>query len=236
MSRADEDAVNEWTEQWSRVDDYLTKTAIHPDDSYEVTRQRSAEAGLPAIEVPAGQGKLMALLARISGARRVLEFGTLGGYSTQWFAAAVGPQGRVTTLEFEPRYAEVARANLEAAGVAEQVEILVGAAADSARRLIQEGVEPYDLVFIDADKVNNGVYLELALELSRPGTVVIGDNVVRGGAVLDDSGAGPEAEDVAGIRSFLELMGADPRLDGTAIQTVSGKGWDGVAVAVVSER
>ncbi|VXC06850.1 O-methyltransferase [Citricoccus sp. K5] len=222
-------------EQWSAVDDYLVETAIRPDAASERTRAVTHEAGLPAIEVPAGQGKLMGLIAELAGARSVLEFGTLGGYSTQWFAGAVGPGGTVITLEFEPRHAEVARANLDAAGLGDRVQIRVGAALGTVQELIDSGAGPFDVVFIDADKTNNANYLDAALKLSRPGTVIIGDNVVRGGRVLDASGAGADAEDVAGIRAYLQRQGDDPRLDGTALQTVSGKGWDGFALAIVRD-
>ncbi|MEO9248121.1 O-methyltransferase [Citricoccus nitrophenolicus] len=222
-------------EHWAAVDDYLVATAIRPDAAYERTREASHAAGLRPIEVPAGQGKLMGLITELAGARSVLEFGTLGGYSTQWFAAAVGPQGRVTTLEYEPRHAEVARQNLDAAGLGERVEIRVGAALETVRELIDSGAGPFDVVFIDADKANNANYLAAALRLSRPGTVIIGDNVVRGGRVLDDSSTGADAADVAGIRAYLERQGQDPRLDGTVLQTVSGKGWDGFALAIVRE-
>ncbi|XKH57387.1 O-methyltransferase [Citricoccus nitrophenolicus] len=222
-------------EQWSAVDDYLVETAIRPDAASDRTRAATHEAGLPAIEVPAGQGKPMGLIAELAGARSVLEFGTLGGYSTQWFAAAVGPGGTVTTLEYEPRHAEVARANLDAAGLGDRVQIRVGAALDTVRELIDSGAGPFDVVFIDADKANNANYLDAALKLSRPGTVIIGDNVVRDGRVLDDSGTGADAEDVAGIRAYLQRQGDDPRLDGTALQTVSGRGWDGFALAVVRD-
>ncbi|NUL46543.1 O-methyltransferase [Cellulosimicrobium funkei] len=222
-------------EHWAAVDDYLVETAIRPAESFARTRSATHEAGLPQIEVPAGQGKLMGLITELARARSVLEFGTLGGYSTQWFAAAVGPQGKVTTLEYEPRHAEVARQNLDAAGLGGRVEIRVGAALETVQKLIDSGAGPFDVVFIDADKANNANYLEAALRLSRPGTVIIGDNVVRGGRVLDDSGTGADAADVAGIRAYLERQGQDPRLDGTALQTVSGKGWDGFALAIVRE-
>lgn len=220
-------------EQWNAVDDFLVETAIRPGAAYDRTRAATHEAGLPPIEVPAGQGKLMGLITELAGARSVLEFGTLGGYSTQWFAAAVGPQGKVTTLEYEPRHAEVARRNLDAAGLGSRVEIRLGAALDTVQELIDSGAGPFDVVFIDADKANNANYLEAALQLSRPGTVIIGDNVVRDGRVLDDSGTGIDAADLAGIRAYLQRQGDDPRLDGTALQTVSGKGWDGFALAIV---
>ncbi|MFC7401752.1 O-methyltransferase [Citricoccus sp. GCM10030269] len=217
-------------ENWAAVDDYLVSTAIRPPAEFDAARRASHEAGLPPIEVPAGQGKFMALVAELAGARSVLEFGTLGGYSTMWFATAVGPQGKVTTLEFAREHAEVARRNLESAGVGDRVEIRTGAALDSVQQLIDEGAGPYDLVFIDADKANNAAYLKAALALSRPGTVIIGDNVVRDGRVMDESGNDP---DIAGIRAYLEFQGEEQRLDGTVLQTVSGKGWDGFALAIV---
>lgn len=222
-------------EDWTAVERYLDQTAIRPGPDADRTREATTAAGLPPIEVSAGQGKLMALVAELAGARSVLEIGTLGGYSTRWFAEAVGPEGTVTTLEFEPRHAEVARANLDAAGVGERVQILLGPAKDTIDDLAAQGAGPYDLVFIDADKVNNGVYLQSVLRLTRPGSVIIGDNVVREGRVLDTSGNAQDAEDLEGIREYLQIQGEDPRLDGTVLQTVGAKGWDGFALAIVRE-
>lgn len=184
---------------------------------------------MPQIEVSAAQGKLLHLLAKISGAKRILEVGTLAGYSTLWLASAVGADGRVISCEAEPLHAEVARSALEEAGVGERVEILLGAAEDSLTRLIEEGAEPFDLIFLDADKASMDRYLQLALGLSQSGTVIVGDNVVRSGSVLSDA----EDPDSAGVRRFLTAQGNDPRLAATAVQTVGVKGWDGFSLAVV---
>jgi len=185
----------------------------------------STAAGLPPIEVSPQSAQLLGLLTRISGARRVLEIGTLGGYSAICLARGVGPEGSVVTLEYEPRHAEVARTNLERAGVADRVEIVVGAALDTLPRL----TGTFDLVFIDADKENNSAYVQWAIELGRPGTVIVVDNVVRNGRIV--SPADPQAR---GVRDMLEMMGTHPRLDTAAIQTVGAKGWDGFAVALVT--
>ncbi|WP_248490015.1 O-methyltransferase [Tsukamurella sp. PLM1] len=209
------------SEKWAEVDTYLEATVAPDGADLEPIRAAQAAGGLPDIAVSPTQGKFLYLLARIAGARRILEIGTLGGYSTAWLARAVGPDGAVVTLEYDPRHAEVARASLDEAGFGALVEIRVGPAVDSLPFL--DG--PFDLVFIDADKANNRVYLDWAVRLSRPGTVIVLDNVVRR---LGESS--PEAE---GIRSALERFGTDPRLDATALQTVGVKGWDGLAVAQV---
>lgn len=218
-------------QDWARVDDYLVGELVHEDARLTAARDAGRAAGLPAIEVSPAQGALLALLVRISGARRVLEFGTLAGYSTLWFAEAVGPEGHVTTLEIDPAHAAVARSNFDRAGVAHRVRLVEGPAADSAQALVEAGEEPFDLVFIDADKPSNARYLELAIELARPGTVIVVDNVVRGGAVAD-----PRSRDerVVGSRAVLYDLGAHPRLTATALQTVGSKGWDGFALAVVT--
>lgn len=187
--------------------------------------QDSETAGLPPIAVSAQQGKFLTLLARAVGARRVLEVGTLGGYSTIWLARGLGDDGEVVSLEYEPKHAEVARANLDRAGVGDRVEVLVGAAAETLPTL----TGPFDLVFIDADKENNGTYLRWAVELGRPGTVVVIDNVIRDGQILrEDRDAA-----AAGTLEALRLLGTDPRMDAAALQTVGSKGWDGFALAVV---
>lgn len=218
-------------EQILAMDAYLERTVVQPDEHFARIRQAADEADMPAIEVSSAQGKLLHLLARISGARRVLEVGTLAGFSTLWLARGVGEQGTVTTCEFEPRHAEVARRNLDAAGVGDRVEILLGPAEDSLTSLRQQQVEPFDLIFLDADKASMDRYLELSLELSRPGTVIVGDNVVRGGSVLTDQ----DDPDSAGIRRFLSALGEDPRTEATAIQTVGAKPWDGFSLAVVNQ-
>ena len=213
---------------WRAVDRYFAETLVGHDGALEeaVAAQNAAE--LPAIEVAPVNGKFLHLLARIAGARRVLEIGTLGGYSTIWLARGLPADGQVITIEAEPRNAEIARGNLDRAGVGDRVEILVGRAADVLPSL--DGGAPFDLVFIDADKESNTTYLDWAAKLGRPGTVVVVDNVGRGGAVADP---GATRADVVGTRRGLELLGTDPRFDATAIQTLDAKGWDGVAIAVV---
>lgn len=199
------------------------------DDALREARASAQAADMPAIEVSAQHGKLLSLLTTISGARRVLKIGTLAGYSTINLARGVGADGSVVTCEYEPRHAEVARTNLERAGVAGRVEILVGAALDTLPKLAERG-DVFDLVFIDADKENNVAYVEWAIKLGHPGSVIVVDNVTRMGRVLN-----PAADDLQAraVRDMLEMMGDDPRLDAAAIQTVGTKGWDGFAVARV---
>lgn len=217
-----------------KVDAFLSATVVGEDPVLLRGKARAEAAGLPAIEVTAGAGKLLALLVRLTGARRVLEVGTLGGYSTTWMARALPDDGSVTTCEYERLHAEVARANLDDAGVGHKVEIRVGAALDTLSGLEADGVEPFDLVFIDADKENNPNYLDRALRLTRPGSVIVLDNVVRGGSVLDPGDPDTvEGRATLGTRAALELLGQDPRVDATAIQTTGAKGWDGFALAVV---
>jgi len=215
--------------RWADVEGYLATTVAGEDEILASIRARTVEAGLRPIEVSATDGALLALWCRLIGARRVLEIGTLGGYSATWFARAVGEQGSVTTLELDPRAAAVAEENWRLAGVADRVEVVVGLAADTLASLIGADVDPYDLVFIDADKKNNPTYLEAALALTRPGSLIVIDNVVRGGRIVADS----DDPDVVGTRRVLEMLGSDPRLQATAVQTVSSKGWDGFAVALV---
>jgi predicted O-methyltransferase YrrM len=215
--------VYESAEQWRAVDDYFVETLVREDEPLRVARLTSAESTMPRAEVAPNQGALLALLTRMSGARRVLEIGTLTGYSTIWLARAAE---HVTTLEFAPENAEIARRNFAAAGVADRIELIVGTALDSLATL--DG--PYDLVFIDADKPSNPAYLEESLRLTRPGSVIVLDNVVRNGAVID-----PASDDdrVLGVRRFLEMVRDDPRLEATALQTVGSKGWDGFALVLV---
>jgi predicted O-methyltransferase YrrM len=215
---------------WSDVDRYLVDLLLPVDPELEAAARDSAEEGLPAISVPPTQGKLLHLIARISGARRILEIGTLGGYSTIWLARALPPDGRLTTLEADPHHAEVARRNIARAGLADVVDIRIGPALETLPTLADEA--PFDLVFIDADKPNNPEYHAWSLRLSRPGTVIIGDNVVRNGAVLDADSTDPG---VVGTRRYLERVGAEPRLTATAVQTVGAKGYDGFTLAVVEE-
>jgi predicted O-methyltransferase YrrM len=205
--------------EWERVDRHLERLLVPPLDGFD-------SAGLPPHEVTPLQGRLLELLARLAGARSILELGTLGGYSTIWLARGLADGGRIVTLELSPDYAEVARANLERAGVAGVVDLRVGPALETLRLL--DG--PFDLVFIDADKRSNPEYLDEAVRLSRPGTLIVADNVVRAGAVADPGTGDPS---VTGVQRFLELVGKDPRLDATAIQTVGSKGWDGFALALV---
>lgn len=215
-------------ESWRRVDAYLTDTLVGHDPALESAVAEQHAAGLPSIEVSPVSGKLLHLLARISGARRVLEIGTLGAYSTIWMARGIPDDGRIVTIEAEPANAAVARANLDSAGVGEKVEILIGRAADVLPTL--EGAEPFDLVFIDADKESNTIYIDWAARLGRSGTVVVVDNIGRAGEV-----ANPATMDsmVIGTQRGLELLGRDPRFEATALQTLDLKGWDGVAIALV---
>lgn len=213
-------------QRWDAVDDWIESNLVSQDTVLAGALAASAEAGLPAIQVSPAQGQLLELLVRMADARSVLEIGTLGGYSTIWLARGLPTDGRVVTLEFDPRHAEVARGNLAAAGLGDVVEVRVGAAA----ALLPDLQGPFDLVFIDADKASTPEYFSHALRLSRPGTVIVVDNVVRGGAVVD----GPADDaNLAGIRRFAELVRLEPRVQATAIQTVGRKGYDGFAVVVV---
>lgn len=211
---------------WSEVDDYLSGVLVPSDPALEAALLASEKAGLPSIAVAPNQGKLLNLLARMIGARSILEIGTLGGYSTIWLARALPPQGRLVTLEFDPKHAEVARGNLDAAGLGGLVDVRVGRALD----LLPSVEGPIDLAFIDADKVNNPGYFEAALKLVRPGGVIVVDNVVRGGAVAN---AASEDPNVQGIRRLHEMISAEPRVDATAFQTVGAKGYDGLTIALV---
>lgn len=209
------------------VDEFLDATMVGDDPTLAAAQEASDAAGLPPIAVSAQQGKFLSLLAGAIGARRILEIGTLGGYSTIWLARGAGPGSRVVTLEYEPKHAEVARVNLRRAGVADRVEVMVGAALNTLPTLTGE---PFDLVFIDADKENNVAYLQWAVKLARPGSVIVVDNVIREGKILD-----PAAADAAAgaSRQALRLMGEHPRLDTAVIQTVGAKSWDGFALALV---
>ncbi|HMK99131.1 MAG TPA: O-methyltransferase [Acidimicrobiales bacterium] len=220
-------------ERWRAVDEYICGLFVGADPALDGALEASDAAGLPAVQVTANQGKLLQLLARMIGARRILEVGTLGAYSTIWLARALPPGGQVITMEIDGRHAEVARANLERAGVSDRVTLLEGAAADSLSRLDGEDIEPFDMVFIDADKQNNPVYFDFALRLTRPGSVIVVDNVVRQGNVADASSADPG---VVGTRRLNEVMAAEPRVSVTEIQTVGAKGYDGFAVALVLGR
>ena len=223
--------MTELTEDAFRaVDSYLTDVLVGHDPLLEAAVADQEAAGLPAIEVAPLNGKLLHLIARMSGARRILEIGTLGGYSTIWLARAVGAEGRVVSIEAEPDNAAVARANLQRAGVADRVEVREGRAAEVLPTLA--GEPAFDLVFIDADKQSNTLYLDWAARLGRPGTVVVVDNVVRSGEVANTA---TEDELVIGVQRGLEMLRDDPRFDATAVQTLDSKGWDGVALALVVE-
>jgi predicted O-methyltransferase YrrM len=213
------------------LDELFNRVLRTEDDALTAAREAGEAAGMPAIEVSAQQGRLLLLLAMAMRANRVLEIGTLAGYSTINLARGVGPNGRVVTLEYEPKHAEVARANLARAGVDDRVEVIVGAALDTLPTL-EDDAEPFDLIFIDADKENNVAYVEWAIKLGAPGSVIMVDNIARMGRVLE-----PDADDhqARAVRDMLEMMGENPRLDAAAIQTVGSKGWDGFAMAVVKE-
>jgi predicted O-methyltransferase YrrM len=224
-------------EQWTAVDRYITDLLVPPDPALDAALHASTVAGLRPIAVPPNQGKLLHLLARVQGARTILELGTLGGYSTIWLARALPADGRLVTLEVDPKYAEVARANIARADLAKIVELRVGPALDALAELVAEAAGPFDLIFIDADKQNIPDYFEWALELSRVGTLIIVDNVVRAGAILDPAGSDPRlgAGGIQAVRHFYELLAAEPRVSATAIQTVGSKGWDGFALALVTD-
>ncbi len=218
-------------QQWTAVDDYITSALLEPDEALDAARAASAAAGLPAIAVSPAQGKLLHLLARMINARRILEFGTLGGYSTIWLARALPPDGRLITLESVRKHAEVARANIARAGLADLVDVRIGEALETVPRLA-EAEELFDLVFIDADKPHNADYFTWSVRLTRPGGVIIVDNVVRGGNVLEAGTADP---DVQGVRRLNEVIAAEPSVSATTIQTVGAKGYDGFTIAVVGQ-
>jgi predicted O-methyltransferase YrrM len=219
------------TEVWTEVDRYITDLLVPPDPALSAALQTSDTAGLPQINVSPAQGKLLQLLARVQGARTILEIGTLGGYSTVWLARALPPDGRLITLESDPKHAEIARANIACAGLADIVELRLGRALDTLPQLVAEKRAPFDVIFIDADKPGYPDYFAWALRLSRRGTLIIADNVVRKGAVADAASSDPL---VQGIRRFMDLVAAEPRVSATAIQTVGSKGYDGFAIALVT--
>ncbi len=215
---------------WSDVDTYLGSKLLHDDPIFETVLHTNKVAGLPAIDVSPLQGQFLNMLARIAGAARILEIGTLGGYSTIWLARALPAKGRLISLEFDPHHAEVARNNLARAGFSDNVVVLTGAALTTLPQLLQQGIGPFDLIFIDADKANMPAYLDWSLQLSRAGTVIIADNVVREGEVTNPLSTVP---DVVGVRKFLDMVAENPRLTASALQTVGMKGWDGFAVVLV---
>lgn len=218
--------------QWRAVDDYVAEKLIPPPEAQGATLDANRHSGLPAIDVSAPQGKLLHLLAASIGARRILEIGTLGGYSTIWMARALDAGDKIVTIEFDPAHADVARGNFAREGVADRIDLRVGAALDALPVIEAEGLGPFDLSFIDADKANNAAYFAFALKLSRPGALIVVDNVVREGAVAD-----PLTQDDGGLggRKLFDLVAAEPRVSATAIQTVGSKGWDGFLIARVRD-
>lgn len=217
-------------EQWSEVDRFLIDMIVPTDPALDAALADSAASGLPAISVSPTQGKFLHLLARLQGARHILEIGTLGGYSTIWLARALPEGGRLVTLEAEPKHAEVARANIARAGLAHVVDLRLGLALETLPQLASEGLAPFDLVFIDADKPSTPEYFAWALKLTRQGSLILVDNVIRKGAVVDAHNDDPS---VRGVRRFYEMLAAERRVSATAIQTVGSKGYDGFAVALV---
>ncbi|MAU08655.1 MAG: methyltransferase [Anaerolineaceae bacterium] len=215
---------------WHAVDQYLEARYVPSDDALNATLSNTIEAGMAEINVAPNQGKMLMLFAMMCGAKRILEIGTLAGYSAIWMARALPEDGQLITLEYDPRHAEVAQKNIDLAGLSDKVEIRVGRAVDTLAQMVVAGEGPFDFIFIDADKPSNPQYLDYALKLSRPGTVIVGDNVVRDGAVIDAKTSDPN---VQGVRQFNDLIAANPRLSATAIQTVGSKGYDGFALAIV---
>ena len=218
-------------ERWTAVERYITDLLVPPDFALDEALRASAAAGLPPIHVSPNEGKLLQLLARVQRARTILEIGTLGGYSTIWLARALPAEGQLITLEADPKYAEVAHSNIARAGLLDVVELRLGRALDTLPHVAAEGLGPFDVIFIDADKENNPDYFAWALKLSGRGSLIIVDNVVRDGAVIDAASGDPN---VQGVRRFNELLAAEPRVSATAIQTVGSKGYDGFALALVS--
>jgi len=216
--------------RWVDVDRYATQLLVRPVDTLDAALESAHEAGLPSISVSAPQGKFLKLLAQSIGARRILEIGTLAGYSAVWLAQALPPGGRLVTLEVDPKHVEVARANIARAGFAGLVDIRWGAAKDSLAAMIESGAPPFDMIFIDADKPSYPLYVPLVVSLSRVGTLIIADNVVRKGAVIDADSSDAR---VQGVRQFNELVARNPRLDATLLQTVGSKGYDGFTLARV---
>jgi len=218
-------------EVWEAVDKFLDKMMIPHDPALEDALAAAAAAKLPAIQVSSVQGKFLQLLARILGARNILEIGTLGGYSTLWMARALPEGGRIITLEADPKHADVAKKNFARAGVESKVELRLGKALDTLPQVAAEGLGPFDLFFIDANKSNMPEYFEWSLKLARKGSVIIADNVVREGVILDEKS---KDADIQGIRRFLEMVGKEKRVSGTALQTVSTKNYDGFALVLVT--
>ena len=212
---------------WGRVDEYIVDKLVDESGALEAALAANEAAGLPAIDVSAAQGKFLNLMVTTTGARRVLEIGTLGGYSTIWMAQALPADGELVTLEFDPHHAEVAERNIARAGLGEAVRVIVGPAAETLPQLAADNPEPFDFIFIDADKPNNPIYLDWAIKLGRPGTVIILDNVIRDGQVIEPDSVDPR---VVGTRAAFDMISSHPRLRATALQTVGSKGWDGFAL------
>ncbi|AYB36928.1 O-methyltransferase [Brevibacillus laterosporus] len=218
--------------KWTEVDQYFNSMLLPSDPILDEVLQANAKAGMPAIDVAPNQGKLLYLLAKIRGAKKILEIGTLGGYSSIWLARALPQDGQLISLEYEQSFAHIAEENVKKAGLAEKVSILVGPALETLPTLQEKGLTGFNMVFIDADKQNNPHYLQWALKLCNPGAIILGDNVVRDGEVIH-----PESEDdrIQGIRQFIDLLSSEPRIESTAIQTVGSKGYDGFVLGVVKE-
>jgi predicted O-methyltransferase YrrM len=216
--------------EWTAVDSFLNATLLPDDPALTAALAANSAASLPTIDVAPNQGKFLHLLARIANARRILEVGTLGGYSTIWLARALPAEGRLVSLEVNPHHATVATANIAGAGLSEMVDIRIGPALDTLAQLASDGAEPFDFIFLDADKPPSAEYLAAAMHLARPGTVIVADNVIREGKVIDATSTDPAAQ---GVRRMLLQMASDPRLSATAIQTIGSKGWDGFALALV---
>jgi predicted O-methyltransferase YrrM len=219
-------------ETWVAVDEYIKEKLIGIDDALDAALTNSEMSGLPAINVAPTQGKFLQLLARISGARSILEIGTLGAYSTIWLARALPDGGQLVSLEYDKNHAEVAQQNIEHAGLADRVEIIQGAALDNLPSLVSDSRAPFDLVFVDADKQNNPAYVNWALKMTRPGSIIVVDNVVRRGTLAEADSTDP---DVQGARGLFDMLENEPKLDATALQTVGIKGYDGFVLAVVTE-
>jgi predicted O-methyltransferase YrrM len=218
-------------ELWTEVDDYINESLVPGDAALENAVKKSSEAGLPQIQVSPSQGKLLHLLARTIGARRILEIGTLGGYSTIWLARALPPDGKLITLEASPKHAEVAQSYIAFAGLADKVELRLGPALETLPKLAAEKPAPFDFIFIDADKKSMPEYFDWALKLSRKGSLIFSDNVVRSGGIVDAGSADP---DIQGVRRFYQVLHSEPRVCVTAVQTVGSKGYDGYALALVT--
>ena len=218
-------------ELWTAVDTYLTHTIVLPDDALDAAVKASDDAGLPSIQVSAPQGKLLHILARMQNARRILEIGTLGGYSTIWMASALPKNGKLITIEIDAKHAEVAGKNFERASVADRIELVNGNAIEVLPTLAARNDAPFDMTFIDADKASIPAYFDWAMQMSRPGSIILVDNVVREGAVID---AASQDAAVMGVRRLNDMMAADSRVTATVIQTVGVKGYDGLAIAFVN--